>query len=106
MSTIQVRAHHVTSSHAYECVRQNYGIAEVHPSVAVTIASWWQSSGSVGSVLAAFASGAEVDREGLLNDIHRTRLAEGYYRDGNGPSMSDDDMLALDMLATFVINYE
>ena len=42
------------------------------PSSARTIASWWQSPGSVGHVLASFASGMEVSREELLTDIRKS----------------------------------
>jgi hypothetical protein len=74
---------------------------EVDSSTALTIASWWQSPGPTGRELAAFASGARVTTEALLDDIHATRVVEGYF-DGR---MSDDDKLALDMLSTFIINY-
>lgn len=71
---------------------------EISPATAVTIASWWQSSGSV---LAGFASGTEVNRAALLDDIAATRTAEGYH----SGRMNTADMLDLDMLATFVLNY-
>jgi hypothetical protein len=77
------------------------GAGEIPEATAVTIASWWQSPGNIGCVLASFASGAEVNRTALLDDIHSTRRQEGYY----SGTMSDEDKLALDMLATFIINY-
>ena len=69
---------------------------EITPHSAKLIASWWQSSGTVGSVLAAFASGCRVDRAALLDDIAATRRTE---------PMLEWDRSALDCLATFVLNY-
>lgn len=103
MNTIQVRAQHVTSDIVNQDVAnvltQDLDLTsyEINPSTAVTIASWWQSSGRVGSVLAAFASGSAVDRDALLDDIHRTRVTN---------IINEGDALQLDCLATFVINYE
>lgn len=65
---------------------------EIAPESARAIAYWWQSPGSVGHVLASFASGYPVDHEELLTDIHRSRLEAS-----SGP-----DKQALDCLATFV----
>lgn len=45
---------------------------EISDEVAKTIASWWQSSGTVGSALASLASGAAVDRDYLYEDIAAT----------------------------------
>lgn len=39
---------------------------------AITIANWWQSASGVGSIMAEFASGSEVDNELLLMDIDAT----------------------------------
>lgn len=41
-------------------------------SVARVIASYWQSSGSIGSVLAAYASGASVSKSSIKSDILAT----------------------------------
>lgn len=102
MSTIQVRAPHVdTYSVAHDVLTSHNANHEIAPATAVTIASWWQSSGNVGNVLAGFASGATVDRGALLDDIAATRHVEGYH---NG-RMNTADMMDLDMLATFVLNY-
>jgi hypothetical protein len=116
MNTIQVRARHATTDEVTDDV---YFVAhlqwelegvtmknaqEIRPESAVAIASWWQSSGTVGSVLAGFASGAEVDREELLDDIAATRQAEGYHG-YPGRQMPKDDRDALDCLATFVLNH-
>ncbi len=70
---------------------------EIQPETALAIASWWQSSGTVGSVLAGFASGAAVERRALLDDITRTRATAGY--------IAPHDQIALDCLCTFVIHY-
>lgn len=75
------------------------GDREINPATAVTIASWWQSSGALGSTLAAFASGRQVSRKELLDDIAATRNSCGY---GNGMEPADEQ--ALDTLATFVIH--
>jgi hypothetical protein len=96
--TIQIRARHVSSDEAYAQVTARYGSDEIDPAVAVTIASWWQSPGSVGQHLAAFASGAPVDDVALLDDIAATRREQGYP-----VGMAPRDRKALDMLATFVI---
>jgi len=45
---------------------------ELSDAAAKTIASWWQSSGTVGSALASLASGAAVDRDYLYEDIGAT----------------------------------
>lgn len=96
---ITVRAAHVTSDAAHADVAAVLAQAdmstarEIHAGTAVTIASWWQSPGRVGSDLAAFASGATVDRSDVLADIAATR-----------PEVTEPaDNRALDCLATFVI---
>lgn len=45
---------------------------EISDACARTVAMGWQSSGTVGSVLAALASGCEVDVTALLDDISAT----------------------------------
>lgn len=99
--TIRVRASIQTSDIALRDIRSSVGVKEVSPFTAVTIAAWLQSSGSVGKHLAAFACGAEVSKEELLDDIARTR--EDLPRDYQDAA---SNWLALDMLATFVINFE
>jgi hypothetical protein len=109
MSTIQVRVRHAVSTSAYadvQAVDSQTGPLEsrrreITPESAVAIASWWQSPGSVGSALAAFASGCSVDRGELLNDIAFTRVFEGYYT----REMPTCDRRALDCLSTFILNY-
>jgi hypothetical protein len=39
-----------------------------------TVASWWQSSGTVGSRLAELASTGDVDASALMDDIARTMM--------------------------------
>lgn len=68
---------------------------DIESTTARAIASWYQSSGSVGSVLASFASGREVDRSALLNDISAT-----VFHDFAG-----EWPMELELLCTFVINY-
>lgn len=103
MATLRVRAEHVSDEQAYRQVRARHGVDEIDDAVAVTIASWWQSPGTVGRHLAALASGAEVDHADLLDDIAATRQAENYYGSSHWPRMSSDDRDALDMLATWTL---
>jgi hypothetical protein len=74
-------------------VAQRLGKREITDNCAATIASWWQSSGTVGSVLATLAGGLETDVVDLLNDIHLTRQDVTQRRDKD----------ALDMLATWAL---
>lgn len=104
--TIQVNCHPIETGarEAYADVAAVVGGSagrEILPETAVTIAALWQSSGSVGHVLAGFASGGAVDRDELLDDIYRTRLHHGYYT----REMDARDRDALDCLSTFVLNY-
>ena len=94
MATIQVKARHVDSDYAERQVTlREGGEHEIDDDVAVTIASWWQSPGSVGSALAALASGAPVEYEELADDIYRTR-----------PEASTPlDRLTLGMLSTWAL---
>ena len=68
---------------------------EMPDSMARTVASWYQSSGSVGSVLAAFASGRDVDRDALFEDIAATARAQN-------PMWPAE----LEYLATWLLNHE
>ena len=45
---------------------------DVSEAAARTIASWYQSSGTIGSKLAAFASGAPVSMREVYEDTERT----------------------------------
>jgi hypothetical protein len=63
--------------------------------IARTIASYWQSSGTVGHVLASFASGRMVSMLSLKKDILRT-LAE-CVKDGT----TDDNMRELHALLAY-----
>lgn len=56
---------------------------------AKTIASWWEAPSGIGSVLASFASGCEVDNEELLADIKATQ--DEVYADN--PSESEIEQL-------------
>jgi len=78
-------------------VRECVGVREVSDSVAVTIASWWQSSGTEGSALASLASGCAVDSEDVLRDVAAARRQAPIGPEG------DFDRLALDMLGTWTI---
>lgn len=96
MSTVTANTrHHVTSDEALRDVRTSHGIREIEDSTALTIASWWQSPGNVGRVLAQLSTTGSCDVAELLDDIHRT------YREAD--TQSDRD--ALDMLATWALNH-
>lgn len=89
------KVQHLSSDHAFREVETARGHHEVSDGAALTIASWWQSSGHTGHVLASLASGCTVDVTDLLDDIARTRADVTTYADN----------LALDMLATWAINH-
>lgn len=69
---------------------------EIPDQAARIIASWWQSSGTIGSALASLASGREVEDVLLGLDISATIAA--HYRHA-----TLDDKLALDMLGTWFV---
>lgn len=91
------KVRHIPSSEAMHEVNTAHGRHEVSDARALTIASWWQSPGSVGHVMAALASGLPVEVEALLDDIAATHNSFTSWR----PS----DLRALDMLATWAINH-
>lgn len=70
---------------------------EVSEAAARTIASRWQSPGTVGWALAAFASGAEIDWQSVYDDLSRTVVAE-YATVGPG-SRRELDLLGIYLLA-------
>jgi hypothetical protein len=94
VETIEVHAPIATTCEVFEEVAARYGVREVSDSVALGIASMWQSPGTVGHVLASFASRRPVSLSDLLEDIRMTRATE---------RMPADDEKALDMLATYAI---
>jgi len=87
---------HVDSESAYRQCREREGIREIDDAVAATIASWWQSPGSVGRAFAALASGAPVDSSDVLADVSAS-LPE--------TQPNTRDRLALEMLATWALNF-
>ncbi len=98
-TTIQVQAHQINEDAARADVSSAAATdQDIAESTAVTIAAWWQSPGSVGHVLAAFASGAQVSAQELLDDIDATRRHEGYHTG----AMAPPDRQALDCLESFV----
>lgn len=100
MSTIQIKAQHVTSNEAYRQVAARSGIDEIDDAVAVTIASWWQSPSTPGNILAALASGAAVEYDDLVDDIYATRWVHGA---SSGLAIPRTDRQALDALSTWAI---
>ncbi len=69
---------------------------ELTPQTARVLATWWQSPGRVGHVLAGFGTGVAVDRDELLADIAATKPE----------ASTEHDRDALDYLASFVSTYE
>lgn len=65
---------------------------EIQDGTALTIASWWQSPGRVGHVLAQLASSRECDLDALVDDIDATLRNE---------SMDERDREALDCLMSW-----
>lgn len=81
-------------------LRSAYGVREISDGVALAIASWWQSSGTVGRTLAALASGHPVDVTALLDDVAATRREADARH-----ALDAADGRALDMLSTWAINH-
>lgn len=86
---------HVTEAEARKQVEERYGDTEVDTAVAVTIASWWQSPGSMGRAMAALASGAAVNAGDVLVEVSANRRL--YTQEGS------PEETALDMLGTWLI---
>jgi hypothetical protein len=97
MSTLQVSYPHVTSRIADAEITEVYGSEgpEISDCVAVTIASWWQSPGTIGHVFASFASGQPVEYDDLAEDIYRTQLSS---------SLTLRDRQGLDCLSTWALD--
>lgn len=96
MKKIQVKEKHLSSNAAYVVLASSQEKGrEINDACAVTVASWYQSSGTVGSALAAFASGAEVEIEELQEDLSRT-IQQQYKM------ASHIEKLAMDMLGTYL----
>lgn len=74
MTTIQVRAEHLTGEHVDADIEYARAFGGgISDRAAVTIASWWQAPCRTGEYLAALASGAPVDYEDLAEDMAKTR---------------------------------
>lgn len=75
---VEAMGEHVSSAEAeLEVMACGDAGRVISTSCAATVAAWYQSSGTVGSVLAALASGRWVAREDLLGDIAATRRQVG-----------------------------
>lgn len=101
MTDIQVKRDAAWATRSYRdmvrhCRSQQRADQEINDQAARIIAACFQSSGSVGSVLASFASGRKVNAGALYADIQNT-IAEVYE------TSSDNDKLLLDMLGTWVL---
>ena len=95
VNTLQIQANQLPEWQVRNEVAARYGRIELTPEAAVTIAAWFQSPGTVGNQLAAFASGSRVDAGAVLDDIAATRKTEQW--------LTDEDHRALDMLSTFIV---
>lgn len=69
---------------------------ELAPQTARVIATWWQSPGAIGHVLAGFGSGVAVDRNELLRDVAATKQE----------ATAEHDCSELDYLESFVNTYQ
>lgn len=95
MTTVQTTAQHLTSDEAYAEVASGEPIGDA---AAATIASWWQSPGTIGRHLATLASGLPVDAVALVDDITAT------YREANETaSLPQRDADALEALTQWVM---
>ncbi len=100
---MRVRVRHVDEQTARDAVFYTYGTGrEISDEVAATIASWWQSPGGTGEVLAALSTGAQFDVTELLDDIASTRAWVIRHAD----AQLEPNLRALDLLGTWVINHE
>ncbi len=86
---------HIHSVFAVQQVSARYGNEEIDDNVALTVASWYASSGTAGRVLAQLATTGTCVVEELLDDIHASR------------PWADTSLQhkALDMLATWALNH-
>lgn len=97
---IQILGLHLRSIDTWREIREAHQEnREVSDLCAKTIASWWQSAGSPGSAFAALASGAETTSENVWVDLKGTLTM--FYED-----LPADDKLALDMLGTWLLDWE
>lgn len=81
--------------------------SEVSDATARTIASWWQSPGAVGCILAALASGRPVERGDLLDDISATARDAKLpgWTSTTGTRASQQDADSLNLLSTWTLNH-
>lgn len=97
MNDINVGWHeHQYTSTVNQCIEEaQLTDTEVPDSTALTIASWWDSPGTIGQELARLAQTGKANLDDLLEDISNTR---------NSEFMDDDDSVAMDMLCTWAIH--
>ncbi len=75
---------------------ESYGRHEISDQAALTIASYWQSPGSVGRAMSELASTGRVSSAELMEDItHSLPDAQDLF-----------DRRSLNMLATWAMNHE
>lgn len=94
MAILKVWAAHLTSNEVQREIKQALGVREMSDAAALTVASWYQSSGTAGRGLAALASGYPVDHQAVLDDIYQARRMDAGSR---------FDREALDMLGTWTL---
>jgi hypothetical protein len=94
MATISLRKTRILTSRevAAHTARAEHEGREISDDAAVTLASWYMSSGAVGSVLCAMAHGFTVSDGDLADDIYDTR---------HGAGITDEDEHYLDLLSTW-----
>jgi hypothetical protein len=96
MRMVEMRAEHLTSVEVAKQMHKAWNDGDmISDRVAVTIASWWQSPGTVGRHLAALASGVPVIADDLIEDIANTI--------DTTPDLSPDEYRQLFMLRDWVL---
>lgn len=99
VTQIQTRVPHLSSAGVWAELQATEGGDIISDAAAVTIASWWQSPGTVGRHLASLASGSPVSPDALLDDIDATeREAETSV-----PGLNRSDRRALAVLRSWVL---
>jgi hypothetical protein len=96
MATLQVTYPHTTAAVVDAEIAAVYGRdgPEISDVVAVTIASWLQSPGTVGRWMASFASGLPVTYDDLARDIYESRRT----------TYDEADQRQLDLLSTWALD--
>ena len=89
------RPEHLYTADVLDMVEARHGVVEITDAAALTIASWWQSAGYIGSAFAELASTGSVDADALSRDI------AAVYGEAH-----PTDRQCLDMLGTWAIHHD